>query len=78
MLAPSPTLKLAIDERTKTNTRIGAMDFNALIKSSPKIMKYWAELGNRYATIKPRIMAIRIRVTKLKRARTANMLNLYA
>ena len=76
--APSPTLKLVIDASTKTKTKIGATDFKALINKSPKRLTYGATFGNKYATIKPRMMAIRIRETKLKRARAANMLNLYA
>ena len=41
-LPPLPTVKLAIDAKTSTKTKIGATDFNALMNKSPRILKYGA------------------------------------
>ena len=68
-----PTLKLAIDDSTKTNTRIGATDLSALMNRSPSKLKYGAAFGNRIATNIPKMMAIIIRVTKLKRVKAENI-----
>ena len=67
MLVPCPTLKLAIDDKTRTKTKIGATDLSALMNKSPNKLKYGATFGNTTATPIPKIMAIIIRETKLKR-----------
>lgn len=66
-------LKLAIDERTSTKTKIGATDFNALINSSPNKLKYGVTVGNNSATPIPKIMAIIILVTKLNREKNSSI-----
>ena len=77
LLAPSPTLKLAIDASTKTNTKIGATDFNALINKSPNKLAYGAACGNKVATKPPNTMAIIIRETRLNRVRAENITEPY-
>ena len=68
-----PTWKFAIDARTRMKTRTGATDFSALINRSPNRLKEGAASGNNRATPTPRIMAMMIRETKLRRDRAENI-----
>ena len=68
-----PTLKFAMDDSTSTKTSIGATDFNALMNKSPSKLKYGATPGATTATNTPKIMAMIIRVTKLKRVNAENI-----